>query len=134
MAFQFEVAYLLFVFIVCGILTFKARNLPANYNETRYITYAMFLCSILMIFAFLVHESIQNIQRKTFIINLTIVLVILVFLVVMYGPKIWIILFYPELNTNKKFMADRAKDINKNLNQQNGVHNLIISKGNVIIN
>lgn len=116
--FYTEIAFLLFIFMVCGVATFKSRNLPTNYNEIRTIAYTMFTCSVLLIFVIPLHESVITIKSKAIAVVLTILLLDFIFLVFLYTRKVWVILFRPELNTNKHFIANRIKNINNRLEQK----------------
>ena len=90
--------YLSFLAIVCTFYAFKARTLPENFNEARYIAFSMYVLLLSCVGYFPVHIGLKG-STST---NLTCAITLLSsygLLACMFGPKIYVILRQPEQNT-----------------------------------
>lgn len=105
-------AYQLALSVLCAYYAFKARNLPANFSEARYIAFAMYmqlLCTIC-------YATLQNSVEGNFLTTFSSAIVVLSsygFLICMFAPKIYIILKSPEKNTTeyvKALVANHSLD------------------------
>ena len=100
-------AYQLGLSVFCAYYAFKARNLPANFSEARYIAFAMYmqlLCSIC-------YATLQNSVEGNFLTTFSSAIIIISsfgFLVCMFAPKVYIILKFPEKNTAEYVKASVA--------------------------
>lgn len=100
-------AYQLGLSILCAYYAFKARNLPANFSEARYIAFAMYmqlLCTIC-------YATLQNSVEGNFLTTFSSAIIVISsigFLVCMFAPKIYIILKFPEKNTTEYVKASVA--------------------------
>ncbi|XP_066931239.1 extracellular calcium-sensing receptor-like [Clytia hemisphaerica] len=108
-----EIALAFLIFITVSIASFKAREIPTNYNETRVIAYGTFLCTVIIISLIFLSKSIRNDINRTVGITFTFLLLDFVLLAFMYCPKMWIILFRPQLNTHQHFASQRIKSLGK---------------------
>ena len=92
------IVYLSFLAIVCTIYAFKARTLPENFNEARYIAFSMYILLLSCVGYFPVHIGPKG-PTST---NLTCAMTLLSsygLLACMFGPKMYVILRQPEQNT-----------------------------------
>ena len=105
-------AYQLALSVLCAYYAFKARNLPANFSEARYIAFAMYmqlLCTIC-------YATLQNSVEGNFLTTFSSAIVLLSsfgFLICMFAPKVYIILKFPEKNTPeyvKALVANHSLD------------------------
>ncbi|XP_057312394.1 extracellular calcium-sensing receptor-like [Hydractinia symbiolongicarpus] len=89
--------------LMCMMQAFRARKLPENFNETKYIVLAMFLCTltvaVLLPLRFYLSSSKEKVANDVFML----LVANFILLFVMYGYKCWIIVFQPERNTSSAF-------------------------------
>ncbi|EDO38313.1 predicted protein, partial [Nematostella vectensis] len=91
-------AYEFALSLCCAYYAFKARKLPANFSEARFIAFAMYmqlLCNIC-------YATLQNSVKGNFLATFSAAIIILSaygFLVCMFVPKIYVIFKHPERNT-----------------------------------
>lgn len=95
---QYQFFYLFMLFIGNTILGIRARRLPGYFKETNNITLASFSCSIILGCSSLVYFSQDNAKRKDLILMYTIISTNFLYCVILYGYKLFIILFHPDLN------------------------------------
>ncbi|CAB4023161.1 metabotropic glutamate receptor 1 isoform X3, partial [Paramuricea clavata] len=86
-----------FLALICAVMAFRARSLPANFKEARLISFAMFTFSVIWL-SFLIVFSGSIISHFSTYICVAILATALDFVVCMFAPKIFVILFRPELN------------------------------------
>lgn len=91
--------------VICAIMAFRARSLPANFSEARLISFAMFTFSVIWL-TILIAFSGRLVGNISTFICVAILATALDLLVCMFGPKIWVILFRPELNDMQVVRAD----------------------------
>ena len=89
----------------CTYYSYKARNIPRNFNETKYIAFAMY-GSCVLVLAFLVVSFVLMAERfgeihKTAVRCYSIVLTSTVLVTCIFAPKLRIILFKPKDNVNQ---------------------------------
>lgn len=91
--------------IICAFMAFRARSLPANFSEARLISFAMFTFLVIWL-TFLIAFSGSLVGNLSTFICFAILATSLDLLVSMFAPKIWVILFRPELNQMHVVRAD----------------------------
>ena len=94
-----------FLAIVCAGMAFRARSLPANFSEARLICFAMFTYSVIWL-SFLIVFSGSIIDQSSTYICVSILATALDLVICMFAPKIFVILFRPELNEMHVVRAD----------------------------
>ena len=95
--------YTSMVTLLCMIQAFRARKLPENYNETKFITLAMLCVLLVQLISMPLLASSQSPQAIALTEGLMIFLSNSFLLLLLYGYKVIIILFYPEKNTTAIF-------------------------------
>ena len=91
-------AYMLTVALLCTFYAFKARDIPENFNESKYIGFSMY---ILLLSSVAYYPVVFNFESwyvavvscsTTFIASFGL-------LSCMFGPKVYVLLFCPQQNT-----------------------------------
>ena len=95
----FQVIYIGFVLFLCLVQSFKARNLPSYFNETSAISYSTGTSCILLICYFPIYYGNNNLNTQTAAVSTLLLTINLILMTVMFFPKILMIYFRPETNT-----------------------------------
>lgn len=91
--------YLVLLSLICTFHAFKARKLPENFNEARYIGFAMYIL-LLSSIAYFPVDFVGLENRSVTIVTCATTLVSSYGLLgCMFAPKLYVILFHPEQNT-----------------------------------
>ena len=106
------------VTLLCMIQAFRARKLPENYNETKFITLAMLCVLLVQLISMPLLASSQSPQEVSLIEGLMIFLSSTFLLLILYGYKVIIILFYPEKNTTAIFQLMTRQWLKKCVDKQ----------------
>lgn len=94
--------YVLTLALVCTFFAFKARMLPENFNEAKFIGFAMFsFCIFWMCFIPAFQDTTG--ATKSFVYSLTVVASGFAVVAIMYAPKLHVMLWHPERNTTEAF-------------------------------
>lgn len=90
--------YTLAVALLCTYYAFKARSIPENFNEAKYIGFSMY---ILLLSSLAYYPVVFNFESwyVTLVSCTTALVTSFGFLSCMFGPKIYILFFHPEQNT-----------------------------------
>ncbi|XP_029196574.2 extracellular calcium-sensing receptor-like [Acropora millepora] len=97
-------AYVLILALLCTYFAFRARKLPENFNEAKYICFAMFaFCVFWLSFFPAYYDSVGS--KRDFIFCVAVLGSGYAVLCIMYSPKLHVILFRPENNTTEAFRA-----------------------------
>ena len=94
-----------FLAIICAAMAFRARSLPANFSEAKLITYAMFTYSVIWL-SFLIVFSGSILEQYSTYMCVSILATALDLALCMFSPKIFVIVFRPELNEMHVVRAD----------------------------
>ena len=104
--------YDLVLAILCTYFAFKARKLPENFNEAKFICFAMFaFCLFWLSFFPAFYDSSGS--TRTFVFCLTVLGSGFAILCIIYAPKLRVILFHPESNTTEAFRVTTVAAIKK---------------------
>ncbi|XP_068709594.1 extracellular calcium-sensing receptor-like [Montipora foliosa] len=96
--------YVLILALVCTYFAFKARKLPENFNEAKYICFAMFaFCVFWVSFFPAFYDSAGS--TRNFVSCVAVLGSGYAVLGIMYAPKLRVIIFRPEINTTEAFRA-----------------------------
>ena len=95
-------AYIGIIALICGVYAFKARKLPETYNELGYTSIAMFICLLnWLMFAPRYFSMKSKVDRLVVWCYISLV-VDLVIYALMYAPKLYIVVFKSEENTEER--------------------------------
>jgi 7 transmembrane sweet-taste receptor of 3 GCPR len=101
-------APLAFIFILitlCVFFAIKTRNIPENFNETKFVGFAIYTTCIIWLAFFPIYygSELQIITKCLCISSSSIVT-----LIFMFFPKIYIILLHPEKNVRSVFTTSKS--------------------------
>lgn len=97
-----ELAYVSLLSVLCFSFSYMGKDLPANYNEAKCVTFSLMVYMISWMSFF----TLYLISRSTFTMAanvFAILLSVLAFLGGYFLPKIYIILIKPQMNTTAHF-------------------------------
>ncbi|XP_031566763.1 metabotropic glutamate receptor 3-like isoform X2 [Actinia tenebrosa] len=96
--------FLILLSIICTAIAFKSRNFPENYNHARFISLAMFTFNVVWItFMGAYYGNPQPGIHQVIIHCCAIIFSNLCLMMLIYGPKVYVIFFRPELNNARTF-------------------------------
>lgn len=95
-----------FLILMCTVYAVKTRNVPENFNEAKFIGFTMYTTLVIWV-AFV--PIYFGSQLKVFTMCLSISFSAIVALVLLYLPKVYIMIFKPEKN-NRSFFTT-AKNV-----------------------
>jgi calcium-sensing receptor len=96
---------LIFLSVVCTILAVKGRKLPKNFNEVRHIGLSMFTFNIVWV-VFMCAQYGASLEYDVKINCFAMIISSLMILVLLFGPKIFVLLFRAHLNKKEEFEAE----------------------------
>ena len=99
--------YLVFISLLCAFYAFKARTLPENFNEARYIGFAMYI----LLLSWSTFYPVQSSLEGWYVVVVSCITALVSsygLLVCMYAPKVYVILCHPEQNT-AQFMRSELR-------------------------
>lgn len=98
-------AFIFLLIIMCTCYAFKTRNVPENFNETKFVGFAIYTtCVIWIAFFPIYYGSEMQIVTKCLCISLSSIMT----LIFMFFPKIYIILLHPEKNIRALFTTSKS--------------------------
>ena len=95
---RFTFMFIEILLSLCLVQSYRARKLPANFNETKYIAVSV-LCTEVFLSSYLIAG--RDLASEVILMECANVSMVFI----MFGNKLFIILFHPELN--KKSILDR---------------------------
>jgi hypothetical protein len=98
-------AFIFLLIILCVFFAIKTRNVPENFNETKFVGFAIYTTFIIYLSFFpIYYGSEMQIVTKCLCISLSSIMT----LSFMFFPKIYIILFHPEKNIRALFTTSKS--------------------------
>lgn len=98
-------AFIFLLIIMCTCYAFKTRNVPENFNETKFVGFAIYTTCVIWIAFFPIYfGSSMQIITKCLCISLSSIMT----LIFMFFPKIYIILLHPEKNIRALFTTSKS--------------------------
>ncbi len=96
---------LIFLSLACTILAVKGRKLPKNFNEVRHIGLSMFTFNIVWV-VFMCAQYGASLEYDVKINCFAMIISSLMILLLLFGPKVFILLFRAHLNKKEEFQAE----------------------------
>ena len=94
----------IFLIIMCTLYAIKTRNLPENFNEAKFIGFTMYTTCIIWLAFVPIYFGSDN---KVLTMCLAITLSATVALILLFCPKIYIIICKPEKNNRSAFTTSK---------------------------
>ena len=93
-----QISYLICLKLSCLIQAFRCRNIPGVFNDAMLIVYSCFIGLIQFGIVFPIYYFEENVVNRSFVLWTSFV-INSIFMLILYGRKIIVILFYPKKNT-----------------------------------
>ncbi|KAG8197939.1 hypothetical protein JTE90_020315 [Oedothorax gibbosus] len=91
--------YNMVLLILCTVYAYKTRNIPENFNETKWISFTTYSsCIIWFAFIPIYFSALQDYKVQATTLSMCVSFSGTVTLVCIFLPKIYIVLFHPERN------------------------------------
>ncbi|XP_050730060.1 LOW QUALITY PROTEIN: uncharacterized protein LOC127005337 [Eriocheir sinensis] len=94
-----------FLILMCTVYAVKTRNLPENFNEAKFIGFSMYTTCVIWLAWFPIYFGSRH---KIICMSMCTSLSALVTLVLLFFPKLYIILFRPEKNDRSAFKTAKT--------------------------
>ncbi|KAL5009877.1 hypothetical protein ScPMuIL_012182 [Solemya velum] len=96
----------LVLILMCTLYAVKTRNLPENFNEAKFIGFTMYTTCVIWLGFFAIYFGSE---RKVITMSISISLSAYVALVLLFLPKVYVMIWAPERNTRGAFTT--SKDV-----------------------
>ena len=96
----------LFLIVMCTLYAVKTRNLPENFNEAKFIGFSMYTTCVIWLGFIAIYFGSEN---QVITMSVSVSLSASVALVLLFFPKVYIIIWAPEKNTRSAFTT--SKDV-----------------------
>ena len=91
-----SVSFNLLLMVVCAVHGFKTRNLPANFNEARFIMFSIYSTVLLWLWFLPTYLSTTNIMGKVLCVAAALLVNVVSSLVFLFLPKLYCVYFVPK--------------------------------------
>ena len=102
-------AFIIFLSLLCTFVAFKSRKLPQNYNEAKFISFAMFVFNCIWLTFVGAFYGTPDGYHNVIINCFAIIASNFAIFALVFGPKLYIIIFRPSLNQMQVFRALTAR-------------------------
>ncbi|KAM3914388.1 metabotropic glutamate receptor 7 [Leptodactylus fuscus] len=107
-----SLGYSILLMVTCTVYAIKTRGVPENFNEAKPIGFTMYTtCIVWLAFIpifFGTSQSAEKLYIQTTTLTISMNLSASVALGMLYMPKVYIIIFHPELNVQKRKRSFKA--------------------------
>lgn len=94
------VTFNLLLMVVCAHHAFRTRNLPANFNETKYIMFSIYSTVLLWLSFLPTYYTAKRYTDKALALAVALLFNVLSSLTFIFLPKLYAVYFLPEEETN----------------------------------
>ena len=95
-----------------GIQGFRARHLPSQFRETNHVIYSSFISCVVFIAATTTYLLSKKSTDRSFIILITTLIFNTTHFLLLYGSKVFVMVFQPQKNTKEAVAKKRMEKIN----------------------
>ncbi len=103
-----EIAPKIFIFLLillCTLYAVKTRNLPENFNETKFVGFTMYTTIVIWLAFFPIYYGSElKLLTKSLCISLSSIMT----LIFLFFPKIYIVVLHPEKNIRALFTTSKS--------------------------
>ncbi|XP_061583959.1 metabotropic glutamate receptor 7 isoform X2 [Cololabis saira] len=107
-----SLGYSILLMVTCTVYAIKTRGVPENFNEAKPIGFTMYTtCIVWLAFIpifFGTAQSAEKLYIQTTTLTISMNLSASVALALLYMPKVYVIIFHPELNVQKRKRSFKA--------------------------
>ena len=108
--------YNLLIVVACCYFAFRARKVPSNYNESKFIGISVYSTLIVCLSAVPVYTTADSITQKVATLCMALLLNAYLTLVCLYIPKLYAIHFAGDNLTIENWRMTTNNSINNNAN------------------
>ncbi|GBM00770.1 Metabotropic glutamate receptor 3 [Araneus ventricosus] len=106
--------YNMFLLILCTIYAYKTRNIPDNFNETKWISFAMYAsCIMWLVFIPIYCGAVTDYKVRSTILSVSVSASGTIILACMIFPKIYIAIFHPEGSSDNEQIVRYLRGFSK---------------------
>ena len=100
------------VLSVCnGVQGFRARNFPSIYRETNHVIYSSFVSVVVFVAVTVAYLPNKKMLNRSFLVLLTIVVLSTTHFMLLYGYKMFVMVFKPHQNTKQAVAKKRLQKL-----------------------
>ena len=100
------------VLSVCnGVQGFRARNFPSIYRETNHVIYSSFVSVVVFVAVTVAYLPNKKMLNRSFLVLLTIVVLSTTHFMLLYGYKMFVMVFKPHRNTKQAVAKKRLQKL-----------------------
>ena len=100
--------YNIVLILTCCVYAFKARKVPDNYNESRFIAISVYSTVIVCLAAIPVYSTAVDVAQKVATLSVVLLFNTYLTLVCLYLPKLYAIRFHVDEGRNENFATGAA--------------------------
>ena len=105
-------AYDSIIIIACCYYAFKARNVPDNFNESKFIAVSVYSTLIVCLAAIPVYTTAASVAQKIGALNVVVLVNVYLTLFCLYLPKLYAIHFASDEMQDTWRVSDRSRNVN----------------------
>ena len=100
MGFTIATIYNLIIIIGCCYYAFRARKVPSNFNESKFIAVSVYSTLVVVLAAIPVHNTSNTVEGRIATFSVVLLLNTILTLACLYLPKLYAVHFAQEMNWN----------------------------------
>ncbi|XP_013392097.2 metabotropic glutamate receptor 3 [Lingula anatina] len=109
-SFLISLSYIMLLIIVCTVYAVKTRNIPENFNESKFIGFTMYTtCIIWLAFVPIYFGTLNSFEFQMTTLCISVSLSATVAIACLFLPKLHVILLHPEKNIRSKGDTMKSK-------------------------
>ena len=98
-----QVVYIALMLLLWNIQGYRARQLPENFKESKVIIHGSFISNVCLLLIFPLFYSQENEVSKASVNLIVLLVTMMILLFTMFGGRIYVLVFRPDLNTKEHF-------------------------------
>ena len=110
----FQLLMVVVLSICNGIQGFRARNLPSRFRETNHVIYSSFISAVVFVASSVAYFTKNEISDRDFVVLVVALVFNATHFLLLYGFKVFVMVFMAEKSTRKAVEQKRLKKLNLN--------------------